>query len=74
MASKKDEAKTTAAELETIEVLQERLNVKDWIFAGLKRAHRWGAGLRISERDFQRRVDEFAGAPMGRIDRGRRAR
>lgn len=81
--AKKDEKKSAATtspatsvarpELETIEELAERLAVEDWLFAGLKRAHRWGAGLRMSEKKFRQYVEEFSGAPMGRVQSSRRA-
>lgn len=48
----------------TIEELQAKLDVPVWAMAGLKRAHGWGAGKRMSEREFQSKLDKWLRSPM----------
>jgi hypothetical protein len=67
MATKKTEVSKTPVkkeELFTIEELKEKHKIKASVFAGLKAYKRWAEGKKVTEKEFEKGIEEFLGAPI----------
>ncbi len=52
------------AVIESIEVLKEKHNISDAVFAGMKVYKGWAEGKKVTEKEFLEAKNEFLGAPI----------
>lgn len=64
MADRTEQPAVTKAEFKTIEFLQEKHQVKDHIFEGVKAANNWKAGKQVTETEFLKECNAFLKAPV----------
>ncbi|MCL4514149.1 MAG: hypothetical protein M1379_00920 [Firmicutes bacterium] len=48
----------------TIEDLAEKNKIEAWVLAGVKVEYNWGAGKRLPEQEFLKKVDRWLKGPM----------
>lgn len=66
MATNDEKDKVAADPEETIEDLAARNKVPNWVMSGLKAAYNWGAGKRLTEKEFLEKRDAWLKGPMSR--------
>ncbi|MGE5607416.1 MAG: hypothetical protein ACM3YE_17220 [Bacteroidota bacterium] len=64
MADKVTGTKPEKTEELTIEELAAKLKVKAWIIRGMMVAYNWGAGKRLTEKEFLAKKDAWLKGPM----------
>ncbi|WP_427340608.1 hypothetical protein [Caloranaerobacter sp. DY30410] len=65
MSNKKTSKQTVEnAVIESIEVLKEKHNISDAVFAGMKVYKGWAEGKKVTEKEFLEAKNEFLGAPI----------
>lgn len=50
----------------SIEELAQKLNIPKWVMAGAKHFYKWGAGKRMPEKEFIRKIEDWQKGPMYR--------